>query len=90
MGEIEINLNPLWMEQGVIIRSSQNKFYQALGRSLILAGGTILVDTLSRTFSQQPLWQPLVWATLGAFALSTFDASYQLFAYYQKTKYSSQ
>jgi hypothetical protein len=90
VGEIEINLNPLWMEQGVIIRSSQNKFYQALGRSLILAGGTILVDTLSRTFSQQPLWQPLVWATLGAFALSTFDASYQLFAYYQKTKYSSQ
>lgn len=90
VGEIEINLNPLWMEQGKVIRSSQNKFYQALGRSLILAGGTILVDTLGRTFSQQPLWQPLVWATIGALAISTFDASYQLFAYYQKTKYSSQ
>ena len=90
VGEIEIDLNPPWMEQGRAISDSQKKFYAALGRSLIMGAATILVDTMGRTFSQEALWQPLVWATVGAFSISTFDAAYQLFAYYQKTKYSSQ
>ena len=90
VGEIEIDLNPPWMEQGRAISDSQKKFYAALGRSLIMGAATILVDTMGRTFSQEALWQPLVWATVGALSISTFDAAYQLFAYYQKTKYSSQ
>ncbi len=90
VGEIEIDLNPPWMEQGRAISASQKRFYSALGRSLIVGAATILVDTMGRTFSQEELWRPLVWATVGAFTISTFDAAYQLFAYYQKTKYSSQ
>ncbi len=90
VGMIEIDLNPPWMEQGRAISDSQKRFYSALGRSLIMGAATIFVDTMGRTFSQEELWRPLVWATVGAFTISTFDAAYQLFAYYQKTKYSSQ
>ncbi len=90
MKEIEINLNPPWMEQGKVISDSQKKFYSALGRSMIMGAATILLDTMGRTLSQEGLWQPMVWASVGALTISTFDAAYQLFAYYQKTKYSSQ
>ncbi|MFA5468982.1 MAG: hypothetical protein WC224_08010, partial [Sphaerochaetaceae bacterium] len=62
----------------------------ALAKSLILAASTILFDTLSHTFQGEGAWQTLAWASVGAMAVSSYDAAYKLFAYYQKTKYSSQ
>ncbi len=88
--QIEVSLNPPWLKQGEVIKRGQRDFYSALAKSLILAASTILFDTLSHTFQGEGAWQTLAWASVGAMAVSSYDAAYKLFAYYQKTKYSSQ
>ncbi len=87
---IELTLQPTWMTGTKMIARSQKHVYASLGRTLILGAVTILVDSLSRSFSSNHLWQPMVWGTLGAMTLSSLETGVQLFAYYQKTKYSSQ
>ncbi len=91
--EIYLSLQPPWMDSVHGSMRSQSAVYASLGRTLLLGGLTVLIDSISRsmasyTGSTSP-WQPALIASSGALALSLFDTGVRLFAYYQKTKYSS-
>lgn len=88
--EITLSLQPQWMDPVQGTAREQRSMYASLGRSLLLGGLTILIDSLSRSVTSDPsAWQPVILASAGACAVSLFDTGSRLFAYYQKTKYSS-
>ena len=88
--EIVLSFQPQWMDPVQGTGREQRSMYASLGRSLLLGGLTILIDSLSRSVTSDPsAWQPAILASAGACAVSLFDTGFRLFAYYQKTKYSS-
>jgi hypothetical protein len=64
-----------------------------LGRTLLFGAAAIIVDSISRSVASYTqdlaVWQPILLASVGALAVSSLDTGVRLFAYYQKTKYSS-
>jgi len=87
---IELTLHPPWMHSAGAVARSQKSVYASFGRTLLLGATAIVLDALSRSLSTTTYWQPLVWGALGGVVLSSIETGAQLFAYYQKTKYSSQ
>ena len=91
--EISFAFQPPWLSPKLGTAREQRSLYASLGRSLLFGGLAILVDSISRSVVSDPAqlseWQPVLLASAGAFAVSLFDTGSRLFAYYQKTKYSS-
>ncbi len=88
--EILLSLEPVWYTVEHTAIREQRKVYASLGRTLLAGALAILFDTLSRSVAgPRDLWQPMVLAAGGAAAVSFTDTAFRLFAYYQKTQYSS-
>ena len=79
-------------ETGQVSRA-QSQLYTSLGRTLLFGALAIIFDSVASSVAQQPqdltAWQPFLLASGGALAVSAMDTGLRLFAYYQKTKYSS-
>lgn len=91
--EVNISLQPQWLDPVYGTARAQEDLYASLGRTLILGGLTIILDSVSRSVASYTndlrMWQPAILGAAGAMAVSLFDTGAGLFAYYQKTKYSS-
>lgn len=91
--EVNISLHPLWMVPVYGTAREQEAMYASLGRTMLLGGLTIILDSVSRSVASYTddlrMWQPAILGAAGAMAVSLFDTGTRLFAYYQKTKYSS-
>lgn len=91
--EIHLSMRPQWIDPVYATARAQDSTYAALGRTLLFGALTIVVESISRTVASytqdRTLWQPFLLGAAGATAVSLFDTSVRLFAYYQKTKYSS-
>lgn len=89
---IELSFEVPWMDEHVVGRY-QRTLYGSLGRTLLLGAMAIVFESIeSSLFSSgggSGELQPLVLASLGAAGVSAVDTVLRLFAYYQKTKYSS-
>lgn len=90
---VRIAPQPVWMDQTYGIGRNQSTLYGSLGRTLLFGAAAIIVDSISRSVASYTqdlvLWQPILLASVGALAVSSIDTGVRLFAYYQKTKYSS-
>lgn len=90
---VRISHQPVWMDQTHGIGRTQSALYGSLGRTLLFGAAAIIVDSISRSVASYTqdlvVWQPILLASVGALAVSSIDTGVRLFAYYQKTKYSS-
>jgi hypothetical protein len=90
---IRVSHQPAWMDQTHGIGRTQSSLYGSLGRTLLFGAAAIIVDSISRSVASYTqdlaVWQPILLASVGALAVSSLDTGVRLFAYYQKTKYSS-
>lgn len=72
---------------------AQKRFYSSFGKTLLLTGVAIALQSITTTFATTALersyYQPFILAGVGFAGVSGIDSLFQLFAYYRKTKYSS-
>lgn len=91
--EIILDFQPLWMNPVFGTKRMQDEVYASLGRTLVATALVVVLDSVSRTVVSYSgdwvPWQPVMLGAVGATAVSAFDTLSRLFAYYQKTKYSS-
>lgn len=87
---LSISWRPLFLEPQTTIPRAQEAFYHSLARTLLGGALTIAIDSLGHASSNVQSWQPFVIAAAGVTAVSLADTIIRLFAYYQKTQYSSQ
>ncbi len=91
--EIVLSLQPRWMDPVYGTAREQDALYASLGRTLLSSALSIILESVSQSVisytNDTTLWQPLLLGAVGATAVSFFDTATRLFAYYQKTKYSS-
>lgn len=87
---LSISWRPVFLEPQTTILRAQEAFYHSLARTLLGGSLTIAIDSLGHAGSNLQSWQPFVIAGAGVTAVSLADTIIRLFAYYQKTQYSSQ
>lgn len=92
--ELRLEFDVPWMDAANQVSRAQDELYASLGRTLLMGALTIVIESLSQSVSALPedrvWWQPFVLASGAGVAVSGVDTCLRLFAYYQKTKYSSQ
>jgi hypothetical protein len=89
---MELRFIPEWMTMDNTLVRQKDAFYASLGRTLLLVGLSIGMESLSRAASTtltNNAWQPAVLASAGLMGVSLTDTLFRLFAYYQKTQYIS-
>ncbi len=80
--QIEVPLQPEWMERTSLLESRQEGFYKSLRNTMLVFGLYVASSTLSETFEvANPLWQPLQVATSGFALVSTLHTIMNLASY---------
>ncbi len=89
---LELRFTPEWMTMENTLSRQKDMFYASLGRTLLLVGLSVGMESFSRAASttfDRAAWQPAVLASAGLMGVSLTDTLFRLFAYYQKTQYIS-
>ena len=89
---LELRFTPDWMTMENTLNRQKDAFYASLGRTLLLVGLSVAMESVSRAASttiDRSAWQPAVLASAGLMGVSLTDTIFRLFAYYQKTQYIS-
>ncbi|MHC1693307.1 MAG: hypothetical protein AB9828_09815 [Sphaerochaetaceae bacterium] len=91
--ELVLEFSPAWMTTGLTLNRPKDLLYGSLGRSILMVGMTFLMETLAQSIGgssgNDVAWQPVVLFSQAATGVSLVDTILRLFAYYEKTQYSS-
>jgi hypothetical protein len=91
--ELVLEFSPAWMTTGLTLNRPKDMLYGSLGRSILMVGMTFLMETLAQSIGgsngNDVAWQPVILFSQAATGVSLVDTILRLFAYYEKTQYSS-